>query len=248
MPKFFVPHEKITDTQIIIDTEDVAHITRVLRLGVGDTVTVCDSKGTDYEAEITETEPKRIICSVLDKHDSVSEPNIKVTLFQGLPKASKMEYIIQKTTELGINEIVPVKLSRCVVKIDSKKDEAKKLDRWQKISEAAAKQSGRGIVPEIKPIMALDEVISKSRDFDLFFVPYECEEQKTLKEVLLSKKDIKTVGFVIGPEGGFDPSETEKLKNSGIPTITLGKRILRTETAGEAVLAMIMYEIGDVNQ
>ena len=247
MPKFFVPHEKITDTQIIIDTEDVSHITRVLRLGEGDTVTVCDSKGTDYEAKITETAPKQIICKILSKRDSVSEPNIKVTLFQGLPKASKMEYIIQKTTELGINEIVPVKLSRCVVKIDNKKDEAKKLDRWQKISESAAKQSGRGIVPEIKPIMTLDEVISKSKDFDMFFVPYECEEQKTLREVLLSKKDIKTVGFVIGPEGGFDPSETEKLISSGIPTITLGKRILRTETAGEAVLAMIMYEIGDIN-
>lgn len=248
MPKFFVPHEKITDTQIIIDTEDVAHITRVLRLGEGDTVTVCDSRGTDYEAEITETAPKQIICKILDKHASVSEPNIKVTLFQGLPKASKMEYIIQKTTELGINEIVPVKLSRCVVKIDNKKDEAKKLDRWQKISEAAAKQSGRGIVPEIKPIMTLDDVIQVSKEFDLFFVPYECEEQKTLREVLLSKKDVKTVGFVIGPEGGFDPTETEKLKNSGIPTVTLGKRILRTETAGEAVLAMTMYEIGDINR
>ena len=247
MPKFFVTQDKITENQIIIDTEDVAHISRVLRLGMGDHVTVCDSQGTDYEAEIAEMEQKQIICSITEKHASESEPNIKVTLFQGLPKASKMEYIIQKTTELGINEIVPIKLSRCVVKIDNKKDEKKKLDRWQKISEAAAKQSGRGIVPQISEIMTLDEVIERSKEFDLFFVPYECEEQKTLKEVLLSKTDIKTVGFIIGPEGGFDPTETEKLRESGIDTVTLGKRILRTETAGEAVLAMTMYEIGDIN-
>ena len=247
MPKFFVTQDKITENQIIIDTEDVAHISRVLRLGIGDHVTVCDSQGTDYEAEIAEMEQKQIVCSITEKRVSESEPNIKVTLFQGLPKASKMEYIIQKTTELGISEIVPVKLSRCVVKIDNKKDERKKLDRWQKISEAAAKQSGRGIVPQISEIMTLDEVIKRSKEFDLFFVPYECEEQKTLKEVLLSRSDIKTVGFIIGPEGGFDPAETEKLRENGIDTVTLGKRILRTETAGEAVLAMTMYEIGDIN-
>ena len=247
MPKFFVTQDKITENQIIIDTEDVAHISRVLRLGIGDHVTVCDSQGTDYEAEIAEMEQKQIVCSITEKRASESEPNIKVTLFQGLPKASKMEYIIQKTTELGISEIVPVKLSRCVVKIDNKKDERKKLDRWQKISEAAAKQSGRGIVPQISEIMTLDEVIKRSKEFDLFFVPYECEEQKTLKEVLLSRSDIKTVGFIIGPEGGFDPAETEKLRENGIDTVTLGKRILRTETAGEAVLAMTMYEIGDIS-
>lgn len=247
MPKFFVTQDKITENQIIIDTEDVAHISRVLRLGIGDHVTVCDSHGTDYEAEIAEMEQKQIVCSITEKRASESEPNIKVTLFQGLPKASKMEYIIQKTTELGISEIVPVKLSRCVVKIDNKKDERKKLDRWQKISEAAAKQSGRGIVPQISEIMTLDEVIKRSKEFDLFFVPYECEEQKTLKEVLLSRSEIKTVGFIIGPEGGFDPAETEKLRENGIDTVTLGKRILRTETAGEAVLAMTMYEIGDIN-
>ena len=247
MPKFFVTPDKITDNKIIIDTDDVSHITRVLRLGAGDSITVCDSQGIDYEAKISEIEQKRVICDIVEKRASLSEPNIKVTLFQGLPKASKMEYIIQKTTELGISEIVPVKLARCVVKIDNKKDETKKIDRWQKISEAAAKQSGRGIVPAISDIMTVDEVIEKAKDFDIFFAPYECEEQKTLKEVLLSKNDVKTVGFIIGPEGGFDISEIEKLKENGIGTVTLGKRILRTETAGEAVLAMTMYEIGDIN-
>lgn len=247
MPKFFVAREKITENQIIIDTEDVSHISRVLRLGEGDVLTVCDSQGTDYEAEIVSLGQKEIVCKINSRSASASEPNIRVTLFQGLPKASKMEYIIQKTTELGITEIVPAKLSRCVVKIDNKKDEAKKLDRWQKISESAAKQSGRGIIPKISQIMTLDEIIEKSKEFDLFFVPYECEEQKKLREVLLSKKDVKSVGFLIGPEGGFDIAETEKLRNAGIDTVTLGKRILRTETAGEAVLAMTMYEIGDIN-
>lgn len=247
MPKFFAAREKITENQIIIDTEDVSHISRVLRLSEGDVLTVCDSQGTDYEAEIVSLGQREIVCKINSRSASASEPNIRVTLFQGLPKASKMEYIIQKTTELGITEIVPAKLSRCVVKIDNKKDEAKKLERWQKISESAAKQSGRGIIPKISQIMTLDEIIEKSKEFDLFFVPYECEEQKKLREVLLSKKDVKSVGFLIGPEGGFDIAETEKLRNAGIDTVTLGKRILRTETAGEAVLAMTMYEIGDIN-
>ncbi len=247
MPKFFVTPDKITDNTIIIDTADVSHISRVLRLGAGDTLTVCDSRGIDYEARIGSVEEKRIVCDIISKKQSASEPPIEVTLFQGLPKASKMEYIIQKTTELGISKIVPVKLSRCVVKLDGEKEERKKTDRWQKISEAAAKQSGRGIVPKIGDIMTLREVIEKSKEFDIFFAPYECEQQKTLKEVLLSKDNVKTVGFIIGPEGGFDAAEAELLRNSGIETVTLGKRILRTETAGEAVLAMTMYEIGDIN-
>lgn len=248
MPKFFVTEDKITDNQIIIDNEDVEHIIRVLRLEKGDRLTVCDGKGTDYEAEILEIEKKEIVCEIIDKTNSDTEPNIQVTLFQALPKASKMEYIIQKTTELGISEIVPVKLKRCVVKVDNKKDEKKKIDRWQKISESAAKQSGRGVIPKISNIMGLNEVIEKSKEFDLFFVPYECEEQKKLKEILLSKDDVKKVGFLIGPEGGFDIAETEELRANGIDTVTLGKRILRTETAGEAVLAMAMYEIGDINR
>ncbi len=247
MPKFFVTPDKINDNKIIIDTDDVTHISRVLRLGAGDTLTVCDSRGIDYEARIETVEAKRIVCEIISKKQSASEPPIKVTLFQGLPKASKMEYIIQKTTELGISEIVPVKLSRCVVKLDGQKDERKKTDRWQKISEAAAKQSGRGIVPKIGDVITLGEVIERSKEFDIFFVPYECEEQKTLKETLLSKDNVKTVGFIIGPEGGFDAAEAELIRNSGIETVTLGKRILRTETAGEAVLAMTMYEIGDIN-
>lgn len=247
MPRFFTARENISDTQLIIDNEDVNHISRVLRLGEGDEITVCDGRGFDYRAVIHSIEPKKIICSIAEKTKSVTEPNIEVTLFQGLPKASKMDYIIQKTTELGIAKIVPCAMSRCVVKLENQKAEAKKVDRWQKVAEAAAKQSGRGVIPEIAMPVSIDTAIEELKKCDICFAPYECEDETNLHEVLTSVKDVKKVGFIIGPEGGFDLSEIEKIKAAGIKTVTLGRRILRTETAGEAVLAMLMYEIGDIN-
>lgn len=248
MPRFFTARENISDTQLIIDNEDVNHISRVLRLGEGDEIEVCDGRGFDYKVRISSVEAKKIICDILEKNNSVTEPNIEVTLFQGLPKASKMDYIIQKTTELGITRIVPCALSRCVVKLENKKAEAKKTERWTKVAEAAAKQSGRGIIPEVTMPMTIDEAIAELKKCDICFVPYECEEERSLKSVLQSVKEPKTVGYIIGPEGGFDLSEIEKLQNEGINAVTLGRRILRTETAGEAVLSMIMYEIGDINK
>ena len=157
-----------------------------------------------------------------------------------------MDYIIQKTTELGISRIVPVALSRCVVKIENNSAELKKLERWRKIAYEAAKQSGRGIVPDVGQVMDIDQVISALKEYDLVFVPYECEQEVHLKEVLRTKPEAKNVAFIIGPEGGFDITETQKLKEAGVPTITLGKRILRTETAGEAVLSMVMYEFDQI--
>lgn len=247
MSKFFVERNNIEETRIIIDNTDVAHITKVLRMSVGDTLTVCDGMGFDYETKISEISSTKIVCDIISKQKSDTEPNISVTLFQGLPKAAKMDYIIQKTTELGISKIVPCALKRCVVKLDGKKAEQKKTERWQKISAEASKQCGRGIVPEVEMPITLNEAIERAKDYDLFFVPYECEEQNTLKEVLTSVENPQKIGFMIGPEGGFDIAETDALKKAGIKTVTLGKRILRTETAGEAVLAMIMYELGDIN-
>lgn len=247
MPKFFVPKENIKEDKIIINTEDVSHITRVLRMGEGDTLLLCDGKGYDYNAEITNISAKEIICKILKSRKSNTEPNIEVTLFQGLPKASKMEYIIQKTTELGITKIVPCKMSRCVVKLENVKAESKKIERWQKIAESAAKQSGRGIVPEIAPVADISSAITQLKEQDIAFAPYECEDTQSLREVLQSVDKPLKIGFIIGPEGGFDMSEIEKLHEAGIKTVTLGKRILRTETAGEAVLAMTMYEKGDIN-
>lgn len=245
MPKFFVPHTNVTENSIVIDSEDVAHITKVLRLKVGDEINVCDGRGIDYTAKISETEKKRIICDIVSSQKSETESNISVTLFQGLPKASKMEYIIQKTTELGITRIVPCVMSRCVVKLSD--GVCKKVERWQKVAQEAAKQSGRGIVPEVTMPMTFDEAVLEMKKADIAFAPYECETENTLKSVLTSCEKPLTVSFMVGPEGGYDPAETEKLKNEDISTVTLGKRILRTETAGEAVLAMTMYEIGDIN-
>ena len=246
MPKFFVEPSKISNGIITIDTEDVNHITRVLRMKIGDKITVCDSMGFDYTAEIFEINKSSILCNELDKIKSDTEPDLKVILFQGLPKGSKMEYIIQKTTELGISKIVPVSMSRCVSKIENKKDGDKKKERWQKISEAAAKQSGRGIVPEVTVPITFDKVLEALLECDVVFAPYECEQDNSIKNVIKGISGNKTVGFIIGPEGGFSPEEIARLEDKGIPPVTLGKRILRTETAGEAVLAMLMYEANEL--
>lgn len=245
MPKFF--SSNISENRIIINSEDVRHIKNVLRLKAGDCVTVCDGKGFDYECTIAEIRDKEVECSINKKTAADTEPPIKVTLYQGIPKAAKMDYIIQKNTELGISGIVPCALVRCVAKIEDKKSEAKKLARWQKIAEEAAKQSGRGIVPQICEPCTLLDAIERLKEEDLAFAIYECESDRSLKKTLTTSRDVNSVGFLIGPEGGFDPAEIELLHRSGIRSIGLGRRILRTETAGEAVLSMIMYEIGDIN-
>ncbi len=244
MPKFFAARENISDDRIIIDSEDVAHITRVLRLGEGDSVEICDGMGYDYTAVISSVEKKSIVCTISEKRRSDTEPNIEVTLFQAIPKASKMEYIIQKTTELGIARIVPCVMSRCVSRIDGKED--KKCDRWRKIAEAAAKQSGRGVIPEICGAVEFQRAVEMMKKSDIYFAPYECETHGNLKKVLTSSAGAKSVSFMVGPEGGYDISEVEYLNKNDVPTVTLGRRILRTETAGEAVLSMIMYELGDI--
>lgn len=243
MSKFFIPRENIKENILIIDGEDVNHITKVLRFKEGDEITCCNGIGTDYVAKITSVDKKEICCEIISAVKAETEPNIHVILIQGVPKASKMDYIIQKTTELGISEIYPCEMSRCVAKIDGQK----KIERWQKISREAAKQSGRGIVPEVHDAICLKEAINVLKDADIAFVPYECDEGNTLRPVLLGAKDPKTVAFMIGPEGGFDKSEIDEIIKNGIHTVSLGKRILRTETAGEAVLSMVMYEIGDIN-
>ncbi len=247
MPKFFVSAENITDNEIIITNDDVIHIKKVLRAGVGDALVLCDGKGNNYNTEISEIKEKQILCKILSSEKADTESNISVTIFQGLPKASKMDYIIQKTTELGIVKIVPCKMARSVSKIENSKDAKKKCERWQKIAEEAAKQSGRGIIPEVIEPVDFSDAVRMMKEHDLSFAPYECEEDNKLKTVLNSQKNAKTIAFMIGPEGGFDLNETKILKDNNIPTVTLGKRILRTETAGEAVLSMIMYELGDIN-
>ena len=246
MPKFFTARENIKDTTLIIDSEDANHLKRVLRINVGDVITVCDGAGIDYTVKVSEIGKNEIECDIIDRQKSDTEPNINITLYQGLPKAAKMDYIIQKNTELGISKIVPAKLARCVVKLENKAAEDKKCERWQKIAIASAKQSGRGIVPVIDNPMTVDEIIEDVKDYDLVFVPYECEDQSRLKTIVESAPDAKDIAFIIGPEGGFDISEIEKFKAAGIKTVTLGKRILRTETAAEAVVSMLMYAYNEI--
>lgn len=240
MSKFFIPKENIMPDKLIITGEDVKHISKVLRMGVGDEIVCCDGQGNDYKVRIVSLGTE-ITCEIIEKKKCDTESNIHVILIQGVPKASKMDYIIQKTTELGICEIYPCEMSRCVSKIDGEK----KIQRWQKISEEAAKQSGRGIIPKIHNPISVSEAVKILKSCDVAFVPYECAEEKFLKPLLTSFDKPKTVAFMIGPEGGFDKTEIDKLKE--IPIVSLGKRILRTETAGEAVLSMVMYELGDIN-
>lgn len=246
MPKFFVLPEKVQNDKILIDTDDVAHIRRVLRMNVGDDILICDSTGCDYEAEISEIDEKKVVCDIIKRRKSETESEIELTLYQGIPKGSKMEFIIQKTCELGIKRIVPVAMQRCVSKLENRKAEEKKVLRWQKIAEEAAKQSGRGIIPKIAMPITLKEAVLELKKHDMAFVPYECEGENALKPLLQKNKGAKSIGFLIGPEGGFDIEEIQIIKNAGLSPVTLGKRILRTETAGMAVSAIVMYELGDI--
>lgn len=235
MPKFFTKPDCIDGKELKIIGEDVSHISKVLRMSAGDNIIVCDGEGNDYDAVITSVSKTEVVAEITGKYVCDAEPSVDVTLYQALPKQGKMEYIIQKNTELGVNKIVPVYTKRCVVKPSDK------TERWSKVAESAAKQSGRGIIPQVMPVISFDEAIKQMQEYDLALMPYECEEECKLKTVLQST-DYKNVSIFIGPEGGFDLKEVEAAINLGVKTVTLGKRILRTETAASAVLPIIMYE------
>ena len=242
MPKFFAEKENISASQIILDGEEAKHITKVLRMQPGESITVCDGEGMDYVAEIEKIEKNFLTLRILEKLETTSESAVKITLFQCLPKASKMEYVIQKCTELGIYEIIPCISERCVVKLDGEADGKKKVERWQAVAKAAAKQSGRGIVPKIGMPVSFQEATCRLAEKPLSFIPYENEEQLTLKTLLRDKPLPESAAFIIGPEGGFSDKEISMAQAQGIQSITLGKRILRTETAAEVVLSMMNYE------
>lgn len=244
MPKFFVKTNQIEENKIKIIGEDVKHINQVLRAKIGEELTICNLDTTlNYITTISQINPEYVMCDIQDCVKSFVESNVQVTIFQGLPKADKMEYIIQKNTELGAKQIVPVEMVRCVVKLDSKK-EGKKIERWQKIAESAAKQSGREYIPTIEMPINISKVCEKIKDFDLVLLAYESEENITLKQELkkLENNNGLKIGVIIGPEGGIDYKEVEMLTKAGSKVITLGKRILRTETASVAIMSNIIYE------
>lgn len=251
MPKFFVKQEQINEDIIKIQGQDVNHIKKVLRAKIGDELQICNSQnGENFLCDIEEIRSEDILCKIKQRIEEKVESNIEVTVFQGLPKADKMEYIIQKSVELGVYDITPVEMKRCVVKLDEK-DKNKKQLRWQKISEVAAKQCGRDIIPQINKIINIKNICELIKKYDIVLVAYENEKQNTLKEQLKllkeqteQKKDkVIKIGIVIGPEGGLEEQDTEKLKENGAKIITLGKRILRTETVALNVLSIIMYEL-----
>lgn len=247
MPKFFVNEEQINKI-IKITGNDVNHIKNVLRKKVGDKLTVCNTQNEiDYLCTIQEISEKHIECKIEEKLENYSESNIKVTIMQGLPKADKMELIIQKSVELGVYDIIPVEMKRCVVKLNEK-DKQKKVLRWQKISEVASKQCGRNRIPKINNITNIKNICNLTKEYDILLIAYENEKLITIKQELqkikenIKKSEVK-IGIIIGPEGGFDQSEIKMLEENGAKTITLGRRILRTETVALNVLSIIMYEL-----
>ena len=250
MPKFFVKNEQIKDDKIIILGEDVKHIKNVLRLNVDDDVQVCNlDTSENYTCGISKITNNSIECNIFNKKRSEAESNIHIHVFQGVPKSDKMELIIQKCVELGIAELTPVEMKRCIAKIDEKSKD-KKIARWQKISEVASKQCGRDVIPKINNVINIKNICNLTSEYDIVLLAYENEEFNTLKSELskiksLNKKHLK-IAIIIGPEGGLDKEEVEYLKQNGSKVVTLGKRILRTETVAFVLTSIIMYELGDL--
>lgn len=245
MPKFFVHNNQIEGNKISITGEDVKHIHSVLRMNIGEEITICNQEtNLNYLTEIISIEKDVILCKITDCIKQFTESNIKITVYQGLPKADKMEYIIQKATELGATKIVPVTMGRSVVKLEEKAV-TKKTERWKKIAEAAAKQSGRDCIPQIENVQTIEAVCKQIPQNHLTLLAYENEQQTTLKEELkkfqMSNQECH-IGIIIGPEGGLDSNEVKTFILSGAKPVTLGKRILRTETASIAMISNIMYE------
>ncbi|MCX7710420.1 MAG: 16S rRNA (uracil(1498)-N(3))-methyltransferase [Clostridia bacterium] len=245
MPRFFVDKSNVRGDTIFITGEDVGHIKKVLRLRPGENIIICDGNGTDYLSEIQSIEQDKVIAGINAVEKNLSEPPIDIVLFQGLPKSDKMDFIIQKSVELGVNSIVPVSTERTVVKIDTKKDADHKVVRWQRIALEAAKQCNRGIVPKIEAPVTFEQALNAIKNFDISLIPYEKENQNKLNNTL-QKQNLKRIAVFIGPEGGFSEKEIQRSKESGTIPVTLGPRILRTETAGIMVLSILMYALGDV--
>lgn len=243
MYQFFVSPENIQGKRVVISGKDVNHIKNVLRMKPGEEINVSNGEdGREYRCMIEEL-GEEVICKLLFiKEDAVELPS-KIYLFQGLPKSDKMELVIQKAVELGVYEVIPVSMKRSIVKLDDKKAQSR-VARWQEISKAAAKQSKRAIVPNIHEIVNFREALAYAQDLDVKLIPYEMAEGMThTRELIGSINPGQSVGFIIGPEGGIDDEEINAATALGFEPITLGRRILRTETAGLTVLSILMYNL-----
>ena len=255
MDRFFVEpeHLNLDGKTLYIDGEDVKHISKVLRYGQGDEIEVCDSNGHEYICRIESVDKTRIDLSIVDEVDINRESRIRVSLYQGVPKSTKMDIILQKLTEAGVDEIVLVNTKRSVVNIKGDKAD-KKFDRWEGIIYEAAKQSKRGLIPKLRGILSFKEALEDMGKNDINICPYEVEKSLGIKEALqtgqvkkiLENKDEVRVGIFIGPEGGFAEEENEMVKAAGIASVTMGPRIFRTETASIVATAITLYELGDI--
>lgn len=233
MPRFFT--DNISGNTAVISGDDAKHLSKVLRAKIGEKITVSDKAGFDYECEIKEI-GENIVLNILSKTENETEPSIKVHLFQALPKSDKMEFIIQKAVELGVTEITPVLTERCVSRPDESKIK-KKTIRWNAVAEAAAKQSGRGIIPVVHEMQNFGEALKSAKEYEIPVIFYENGGER-INEII--PKTAKTVSIFIGSEGGFSEDEIKKAESMGLKTATLGKRILRCETAPIASLSIIM--------
>ena len=249
MHKFFTPKELINGDVAKIIGDDVKHIYKVLRISEGEKVTLNNCEGVEYLGRVKSVSKQEVLIDILEELESNNESNVNIYLFQGLPKSQKMDLIVQKGTELGITEFIPTITHRVDVKL---KGEFKKLDRLNRIALEAAKQSKRSIIPKVLEPIEFDEVLEKINSLDLLIVPYENANNFGIKTLIneLRKENnidsIKNIGIFVGPEGGIEEDEIERLKDKGAYIVTLGKRILRTETAGVVATSLIQYELSDL--
>lgn len=241
MHRFYVNPTQIQGDVATITGTDVNHIKNVLRMKQGEEIVICNGQGKDCYCIINKVSEGEITARINSEQATGTELKSRITLFQGIPKKDKMELIIQKAVELGVYEIVPVMTKRVVVKLEDKKKEVKKLERWQAIAEEAAKQSCRGMIPVVKPVLDYKEAIATAKQMGLGLIPYEnATGMQTTKDIMNNVDQYSTIGVFIGPEGGFEETEVELAIQNKIFPITLGRRILRTETAGLAILSMMV--------
>lgn len=246
MDRFFTPKKNINLEQntCIIEGEDVKHISKVLRCKENDKLEVCDMDNNEYICEIKEINKDNILLDIIEKVNIKRESNLKVKLYQGMPKGTKMELILQKLTEIGVDEIVLVQTKRSVTKIDNKKED-KKIERWERIIYEAAKQSKRGKIPTLTGVLTFNEALEDMKNNDLNLCPYENERTVVIKEAIKGKQ-INNIGIFVGPEGGFEEEEIEKIQNINGQVVSLGPRILRTETASVVASSIVLYELSDL--
>ena len=247
MPRFFVPPESIVDNTVTLNGADAKHLIRVLRCEVGQELILSDNQGNDYDVIIRriDREADSVETSVISRKENETENNISITLFQGIPKADKMDFIIMKSTELGVNKIVPVDTKYCVAKIPPQKIQAK-TQRFQKIADEAAKQCQRGKIPKVSAPVSYHGALEMVSSFDLVLIAYELETVNHLRNVINQHQAAKKIALFVGPEGGFAEEEVFEAVEKGAVSITLGKRILRTETAGISLISMLLYAFDQI--